>query len=847
MNIQYFDDLSNFLRVAFLLFHSIIFYYITFWRIKIEPKIDKKISFSFLAVFFLNFTLNLIIVFRKSLSESYFYLIAINTTLIIVVIFLIYSSLTNYKKYYLILPFASNALFIFTGEKLFIFIGLILITLPFFYLIYKEKFSQSKPSDIAPSLVKRGIHLPFVFFSLYLLSIPFYILTESIFFNITGTIFTFFALYYRVSALYERRLRAFLFYILLYILSFSLIFYLATRYIIAFKATDEYHTKIKLQRLIVEIKDKINSYSNFIKIIASSEEIKNKIKKGSKELNQYLSYVNQSLNTDIIFLINKDGIVKACSAEYRNLLLNKNLKFRKYFLESINGKLSVFIARGVLTEKEDIRISYPVQDKNKIIGVLVMQFPISEILRKEIEIENMFILHVSGAVLFGKKELENKFLFKISEETLNKLYDEKILGNISLQPADIKQISSDLFEFKKQKFQLIKENINSDFYLAGFLNIDKYEKIQLIFLIFSLIITYLAHSQSIKNLERLRSIFIKLSEEEEERKIYFNTIDTGIIYVDSDGKIKHLNKESVKLLNLYENPIGQRFRDIVELSEHPNPEYMTLKTPKKEIPIIYNEKPVIVNDIKFGDVITIKDATEIIQHQEALRKLEKLDVITKITSGIVHDFNNYLFALTGNLSLLKEIEKDEKKKIIILRMLEATKIMGNIIEELKDLSPDFVSKKEEVNIIQIAQNCLEFILNGTNIKFNLKTKEPLSKIYANPGQIYRIFQNIIVNAKQAMQNVGNIEVNIKNIFNEGQIIGFPKGKFILIEIADTGPGIPPEYVDKIFDPFFTMKKEGKGLGLSIVKNIIEKLGGKIEVESTPGKGTIFKIFLPVLE
>lgn len=203
--------------------------------------------------------------------------------------------------------------------------------------------------------------------------------------------------------------------------------------------------------------------------------------------------------------------------------------------------------------------------------------------------------------------------------------------------------------------------------------------------------------------------------------------------------------------------------------------------------------------------------------------------------------------LTGNLSLLNEIEKDEKHRKLIQNILEATKLMGNTIEELKDLSPDFVSKKEPVNLVEIAKKSLDFLINGTKIVYEISTEEPLSMVYGDSGQIYRIFQNIIVNAKQAMGEEGKIILRLKNLFNEGEILGLSKGKFVFISITDIGPGIPEEYIDKIFDPFFTIKKEGKGLGLSIVRNIIEKIGGKIEVESKLGEGTTFKIYLPALE
>lgn len=101
-----------------------------------------------------------------------------------------------------------------------------------------------------------------------------------------------------------------------------------------------------------------------------------------------------------------------------------------------------------------------------------------------------------------------------------------------------------------------------------------------------------------------------------------------------------------------------------------------------------------------------------------------------------------------------------------------------------------------------------------------------------------------MNSRQAMEDKGNIKIKIQNYINDGELKDLKKGNYVCLTITDSGPGIPKEYIDKIFDPFFTMKKEGKGLGLSIVKNVIEKSGGKIEVESISEIGTTFRIYIP---
>lgn len=127
----------------------------------------------------------------------------------------------------------------------------------------------------------------------------------------------------------------------------------------------------------------------------------------------------------MVWFIDKNGNIIACSTEYRKEMINQNVSFRKYFKDSIQGKLSIFIARGIYTKRDDIRISYPVYDRGNIIGVLVLQFDISKNFKKEIDIENAFMMHSSGGILIGKQELKNRMLFSVSPEELKKVYEEK--------------------------------------------------------------------------------------------------------------------------------------------------------------------------------------------------------------------------------------------------------------------------------------------------------------------------------------------------------------------------------------------------------------------------------------
>lgn len=312
-----------------------------------------------------------------------------------------------------------------------------------------------------------------------------------------------------------------------------------------------------------------------------------------------------------------------------------------------------------------------------------------------------------------------------------------------------------------------------------------YEKFKGISYIVLIIFAFISHSFAIRSLDRLRTIFLNLAEEVEEKRTAFDSVDTGFIYTDSSGNIKYMNKEARRLLDVSDDYFGKQLNELLTFKEHNGSEYKILQIKEKEVPVIYTENPILVKGIKFGDVITIKDATEIIQRQELSKRLERMDILTKISAGIVHDFSNYLMVLTGNLSLLKELEKSEDKKENIEIMLEVTKIMNTIIEQMKDLSPDFILKKEKLNVEDIVKSSTEFVLNGTAIEFTIESEPSILPVYADAAQLYRVFQNIIMNSRQAMEDKGNIKIKIQNYINDGELKDLKKGNYVCLTITDS--------------------------------------------------------------
>ncbi len=224
--------------------------------------------------------------------------------------------------------------------------------------------------------------------------------------------------------------------------------------------------------------------------------------------------------------------------------------------------------------------------------------------------------------------------------------------------------------------------------------------------------------------------------------------------------------------------------------------------------------------------------------EEELIQSKKLAAIGTLASGVAHELNNPLNNIHISAQILaKEMGEDctgiieETVDDILSQTFRVKKIVGNLLDFARSKEPDF----QKVNIVDIIKKTYaqaQKITAFKDIEF-LFDSPPEVFLQADPVQIERVFVNLFTNAADAMEGKGELHVKV-----------FPEEDVVKIEVSDTGNGIPPEVKDKIFDPFFTTRDRGTGLGLSIVYNIVKNHGGSVNVESTVGAGTTFRIFLP---
>jgi signal transduction histidine kinase/iron only hydrogenase large subunit-like protein len=230
---------------------------------------------------------------------------------------------------------------------------------------------------------------------------------------------------------------------------------------------------------------------------------------------------------------------------------------------------------------------------------------------------------------------------------------------------------------------------------------------------------------------------------------------------------------------------------------------------------------------------------ELEQAQTQLIRTEKLASIGQLAAGVAHEINNPLGTILIYSHLLqKSLEPDDPRKEDIALVISEANRAKEIVQGLLSFAREKKLRASEVNVNDILEDVLSLVVNQSlfhNIKIKKSFGQDLPAIVADETQLKQVFLNIILNAAQAME--GNGKLTIGTILDKKQI---------KVKIADTGPGIPPEVMGKLFSPFFTTKEKGTGLGLAISYGIIEHHQGKIDVETDLGKGSTFTITLPVL-
>ncbi len=362
----------------------------------------------------------------------------------------------------------------------------------------------------------------------------------------------------------------------------------------------------------------------------------------------------------------------------------------------------------------------------------------------------------------------------------------------------------------------------------------------------------------------------RLAEETERLLVTLRSIGDGVITTDIDGQVVLINEVAEKLTGwnsdeacgrhlsevfviidefsrqARQNPVEKVLNSggIVELANH------TLLISKNghEKNIADSGAPIRdKNGETIGIVLVFRDVTSELRTEQELIKIKKLESIGILAGGIAHDFNNILVGILGNIDLaLLDTDLNEKTRQNLQESLIASHRARKLTQQLLTFAKGGEPIKETSSLADIVQESANFILRGDKVSCRFNFSEDLYLVDIDKGQISQVVQNIILNGSHAMPDGGTINVSCENVSfaQVPEIVTSIGGDVVKMVIQDYGVGIPANMLDKIFDPYFSTKKKGSGLGLAISHSIVQKHNGHIAVESTPGVGTAFTIYLP---
>jgi signal transduction histidine kinase len=242
----------------------------------------------------------------------------------------------------------------------------------------------------------------------------------------------------------------------------------------------------------------------------------------------------------------------------------------------------------------------------------------------------------------------------------------------------------------------------------------------------------------------------------------------------------------------------------------------------------------------------IRDLTEQKKLEEDLRRAHKLDSLGVLAGGIAHDFNNLLTGILGNVSMTKLGMNPENKCYAGLDKAEkAIKRASDLTQQLLTFSKGGAPIRKTASIEQIVIDSASFVLRGSNVRCEFIFPDAVWTVEVDEGQMNQVINNLIINADQSMPEGGIIKVRIENLaVGPDGMTMVKEGRYVRISIEDHGTGISEDHLHKIFDPYFTTKQKGSGLGLATVYSIIKSHDGNIGFESKVGTGTTFHVYLP---
>jgi PAS domain S-box-containing protein len=386
-----------------------------------------------------------------------------------------------------------------------------------------------------------------------------------------------------------------------------------------------------------------------------------------------------------------------------------------------------------------------------------------------------------------------------------------------------------------------------------------------------LVETRTLHEETLQALALATEAQRALAAEKERLAVTLRSIGEGVIATDLYGHVRLLNRAAEMLTGWRQDealgrPLGDVFRNVdpdsrdpydnsvpsVARSDQPvgvGRSALLVSRDGTARPIEEVSAPLRDDGRTIGMVVAFRDASDTIKIQEERAKASKLASLGLLAGGIAHDFNNILTAILGNISLARALSPPVDELDAVLTEAERACIRARqLTQQLLTFAKGGAPIKKTLRLDRLLTESASLALSGSSVRWSAAVDPDLWPVKADEGQLIQVFNNIIINAQQAMPRGGRVSLAAENIFEPGDRweygLKVTAGPYVKVSIKDEGTGIPEQDRGRIFEPYFSTKEKGSGLGLATSHSIVKNHGGYIAVRSAVGEGTTVSVSLP---
>lgn len=560
-------------------------------------------------------------------------------------------------------------------------------------------------------------------------------------------------------------------------------------------AEDEILRDMEDEALVVaeKLRAELADYQNIAATVAGLNTVAAVLSGNSGQeanLNRFLNKMNDSLGSQFLYIINSDGrVVGASNALSEDSFLGTSLAFRPYFQQSILGEPGRYYARGIRSGTRGLFFSAPVIRNQKILGVAVVKLSLERIFKQLAAREDDFLVVGYDGVIFAASndDWEQKTLYPLADTQRQAIRASRRYGHASLTPVG-NNSSANVFD-------------NDYIYLQG-------DGLSQRYLMRRALVEEIGwHVLAVSPLTQLYKRILMFC-------LYYSLV-VGILV----------------LLHLY-------WRKRSEMQAHIEGMNQELERRVGEL-----TQELTRSNSELRDLVDHYRHTQqqLQETQGQLIQAAKLAVLGEMSAGINHELNQPLLALqTYNENSLRLMAKDKPEMVAknLQEMQQILSTMQGIVSRLKVFSR---RSPPELRVVQVSEvingvmGIMTPILKASAVKIALLPEDFDGQFYAEPIQVQQVLVNLLTNAAEAMADQPQAEIKVELVDQKDTLT---------IRVVDCGPGIAPEMRNKIFEPFYTTKSTGLGIGLALSRRIIETLSGSLTLAETESGGSTFIVTLP---